>query len=34
MLKTFWREGSGGVLDLLRFLLFSPRRWLSGTFDS
>ncbi|MBI1217951.1 MAG: NAD(P)-binding protein [Rhodobacteraceae bacterium] len=30
--KTWRRNGTGGALDLLRFLLMSPRRWLTDTF--
>ena len=36
--KILWRlwrkEGTRGALELLRFLLSSPRSWLDGTFES
>lgn len=31
---TVRRRGPGGTLDLLRFLLSSPRRWLTDSFES
>ncbi len=33
MFKTWRAKGLGGTLDLTRFLLSSPRRWLTETFD-
>ncbi|MCM2562871.1 NAD(P)/FAD-dependent oxidoreductase [Lutimaribacter sp. EGI FJ00015] len=32
--KTWRKRGSGGTLDFARFLLSSPRGWLSETFES
>lgn len=34
MLKTLWKKGLAGSLDMGRFLLSSPRDWLSATFES
>ncbi|OJY34541.1 MAG: dehydrogenase [Rhodobacterales bacterium 65-51] len=34
MFKTIRAKGVGGTLDMGRFLLESPRRWLDRTFDS
>lgn len=33
MLKTWRTKGTGGSLDLMRFLLSSPRAWLEETFE-
>lgn len=32
--KTWRKQGSGGTLDLARFLMMSPRAWLDQTFES
>lgn len=32
--KTWRRRGGGGTLDLLNFLMMSPRAWLDRTFES
>ncbi len=34
MFKTLRAKGLGGTLDMTRFLLQSPRQWLTQTFDS
>jgi phytoene dehydrogenase-like protein len=34
MFKTLRAKGLGATLDMVRFLLASPRDWLSGTFES
>lgn len=34
MFKTWRAKGLGGTLDLTRFLLSSPRRWLEETFEN
>lgn len=32
--KTWRKKGGGGTLDLVRFLMMSPRAWLDETFES
>lgn len=32
--KTWRKRGSGGMLDLARFMMMSPRAWLDETFES
>lgn len=34
LIKLLWSKGVSGTLDMIRFLMSSPRQWLTETFES